>query len=132
MANLGILKVANREYSEAVVILEDVIRESPDNSEYYNYLGVAYQEKGNLKKAGECYLQALSLDSSYAVIHSNLGSLNLKIYLQTRDEKYYHSALSYFESAISYDPTLFAAQNGKNAALRFHSQITGQKKNQDN
>lgn len=123
MANLGIFKVANKQFNEAIAILEDIIKDKKYSSEYFNYLGVAYQEKGDLKKAQHYYLEALKLDGNYAVIHSNLGSLNLKLYLQTRDEKYFHTAVSYFDTALSFDPTLVAAQNGKSAAFRFHEKI---------
>lgn len=127
LANLGIFKVANREYNDAIILLEDVVKREKYRSEYYTYLGVAYQEKGDLNQAKHYYLEALKLDANYAVIHSNLGSLYLKLYTGTHDEKYYHAALSYFETALSYDPSLTAAKNGKNAAFRYREKIEGLK-----
>ena len=126
MSKLGIMLVVANKTDEAITLMKKCIKKDPGNPEHYNYLGVAYQKSGNFQSALENYKKAIELDGNFALAWSNRGSLYLKEFLKTKKERDFQRAIDNFNTALAFDPGLFAAINGKKAAYKFKEQIEKQ------
>ncbi len=72
--------------------------------ELWNYLGVAYWNKGDLDNAVTAYERALSLDPQYAVVLSNLGTVETSLAMKKRTAAPLRRAMDHFKRAIASDP----------------------------
>lgn len=126
MSKLGIMLVVANKTDEAITLMKKCIKKDPENPEHYNYLGVAYQKSGNFQSALENYKKAIELDGNFALAWSNMGSLYLMEFLKTKKERDFQRAIDNFNTALAFDPGLFAAINGKKAAYKFKEQIEKQ------
>lgn len=52
---------------------ESLLRDQPDQARYWNELGVALHQSGNVEGAADAYRTALIRDPGYALAHNNLG-----------------------------------------------------------
>jgi len=127
MSKLGIMLVVVNKKKEAIDLLQKCIKKNPQNPEYYNYLGVAYQKSGDIQKALENYKIAIELDGNFALAWSNTGSLYLMEFLKNKKERDFQRAIDHFNTALAFDPGLLAALNGKKAAYRFKEQMEKKK-----
>ena len=59
-------------WKKAIQILEKYIKLSPNDPRGWNNLGVALREKGDIKRAIECYQKALELDSELDMVKKNM------------------------------------------------------------
>ncbi|MHA2065062.1 MAG: tetratricopeptide repeat protein [Candidatus Thorarchaeota archaeon] len=59
-------------WKEAIPILDMYTDLSPDDPRGWNNLGVALREKGDVKRAVECYRRALELDSALDIVKKNI------------------------------------------------------------
>ncbi|MFW9890494.1 MAG: tetratricopeptide repeat protein, partial [Candidatus Thorarchaeota archaeon] len=59
-------------WKEAIPILEKYTELSPNDPRGWNNLGVALREKGDVKRAVECYQKALELDSELDIVKKNM------------------------------------------------------------
>lgn len=123
MSKLGIMLVLANKKEEAIELLQKCIKKDKQNPEYFNYLGVAYQKSDNFKLALENYKKAIEIDNNFALPWNNMGSLYLMVYLKTKKEIDFQRAIDNFNTALAFDPGLFAAINGKKAAYKFKEQI---------
>ena len=125
ISKLGIMLVEANQPDKAIQLLNVCTRKNPHDPENFNFLGVAYYKKRNATKALENYRKALELDSNYASVFNNIGSLYLAFYLGSgkKDEKAYGLAMENFNRALEIDPRLFAAYNGRGAAYKFKNQV---------
>lgn len=76
----------------------------------FNRLGTVYLLSDDLLAAHNAFLHGLSKDPSKAEIHSNLGGVMVRLGRLTE-------ALGYYENALSIEPELHQAKNGKYAIL---------------
>jgi tetratricopeptide (TPR) repeat protein len=129
MSKLGIMLLSVGQNEEAIDILMRCIKKDDRNPEYFNYLGVAYQKSGNFELALENYKRTIELDSNFALPWNNMGSLYLTKYAMSKNERDLQRALDCFNTALAFDPTLKAAVNGRNAALKFKGKL--QERNTD-
>jgi tetratricopeptide (TPR) repeat protein len=67
--------VASKAYTEAIPLLEELLRGKPRHAEALNNLGVAYSKVGRFEEAAQCYARAISANPNYAMAHTNLGNL---------------------------------------------------------
>lgn len=105
------------QYDEVIETLnKKTLRQMESDPEIWNYLGVAYMSKGDFGKALEAYEVALSIDSSYPVVLSNLGSVYLSTFLKTKDPKDYQRSLQSFKKVIELNPDHAPAYNGLGGA----------------
>lgn len=123
MSKLGIILSEAGRPDKAIELLSMCTKEAPYDPENFNFLGVAYYRKGNFVKAMENYKKALELDTNHASVFNNMGSIYLMVFLKRKDEAAYRMAMENFDRAIRIDPRLFAAYNGRGAALSFKGDV---------
>ena len=68
-------------YDDALVLLEPIVREDPDNADAWNLTGYANRKLGRTAEARQAYDRALELDPKHKRAHEYLGEL----FLQTDD-----------------------------------------------
>ncbi|MFH1038590.1 MAG: tetratricopeptide repeat protein [PVC group bacterium] len=62
-------------FTELIPMLEEKARLHPLRAQYPHLLGMACQEKGEMKKAEDYFVRALKIDSDFAASHLSLGQL---------------------------------------------------------
>jgi arylsulfatase A-like enzyme/Flp pilus assembly protein TadD len=117
--SLGIMLVIDKEYEEAIPILEDCVKRAKYNPEYVNYLGLAYMNLAEFELARENFNKALKLDPTLVAGFNNLGYLHLALYLRTKDKKQLDQAIKNFDKALGYDPERKSSIKGREAALNY-------------
>jgi arylsulfatase A-like enzyme/Tfp pilus assembly protein PilF len=117
--NLGILLIKAKRYQEALEPLEYCVEREPTNPDFYNYLGRAYLETKQLGPARENLIEALKFNPDLVAAYSNLGYVNLILFTQTKNEKYYTESLENFEQALARNPELETARKGKETLLKY-------------
>ncbi len=123
MSRLGLMLVEVQEFQEAINLLEYCTSHESTNPDHFIYLGVAHQKNGRYDQAMDNYKQALNLDKSNSTAYSNIGSVHLMYFLQTKDLNQYRLAISNFNNALAFNPYFQAAINGKAAAEKFKQQL---------
>lgn len=99
----GIDAMQTDKNDEAIAAFEKIIVIKPDFAPAYNFLGMAYKNKGKDGHDIIPYFQkALAYDPNYAMAYDNIG----KAYYGMGDMK---KALEYCRKAIQYDPNLLTA-----------------------
>jgi protein O-GlcNAc transferase len=64
-------------WKEALPLFEKYAQLAPDDARGWNNLGVAYREKGEVKKSMECYMRALAIDPHLEIVKSNMETATL-------------------------------------------------------
>ncbi|MHA1905874.1 MAG: tetratricopeptide repeat protein [Candidatus Thorarchaeota archaeon] len=59
-------------WADAITFFENYVDLAPDDPKGWNNLGVALREKGEVKRAIECYNKALILDPSLEIVRTNM------------------------------------------------------------
>lgn len=90
--------LAERNYPQAIEVLQQALREHMDTADIYNRLGIAYQQVNDLGKAKKYYQQAIKKDKLSARYRNNLGT----VYFM---QKKWKDAGKQFRQAIKLDPT---------------------------
>ena len=72
---IWVINHTNRgDYERAITAYEKAIELNPEYSEFYNNLGITYQESGDIEKAISIFLRGLKLnDSDYELISKGLS-----------------------------------------------------------
>ena len=136
MCAYGELLAKTKRHAEAIKIWQTALLQDSDNRTIYNYLGLAFQETGELDQALDAHRQMLRLSPGNAVAHNNIGSLlqmqncfhaalesyhrallaapdfdlaHLNIGSCLMQLGWYDEAMSIFRDTIKLNPTLFAA-----------------------
>jgi len=125
MTALGIIMIDNGRFDEAIGLLEKSLGIIDFDPETWNYLGVAYWNKGLYDEALKAYDQALSLDLNYAIVFNNRGSLYLSRYLKGRQAEDLARATKDFRKAVELDPKYASAHNGLGVSLSQSGDIDG-------
>ncbi len=104
---LGIYLAESGAAARAIPLLEEM---SADDSEVLNALGIAYGQSGRVADAMRTFERALQVDSTSALSHQNIATLQLR----TGD---FAASEASFRRALSVDPTLAGAYTGLGVAL---------------
>jgi arylsulfatase A-like enzyme/Flp pilus assembly protein TadD len=104
---LGIYLAESGAAARAIPLLEEM---SADDSEVLNALGIAYGQSGRVADAMRTFERALQVDSTSALSHQNIATLQL------RTGNFAASEAS-FRRAISIDPALAGAYTGLGVTL---------------
>ncbi len=111
----GIVLAESGRNDEALAVLNRASGIIDWDPELWNYVGVAYYNKGELDKALSSYEKALSLDPKYALVLANLGTVQFSLAMRNRDREALRKALDYFERAVAADPRYAGGYNGLGA-----------------
>jgi arylsulfatase A-like enzyme/Flp pilus assembly protein TadD len=125
MTALGIIMIDNGRFDEAIGLLEKSLGIIDFDPETWNYIGVAYWNKGLYDEALKAYDQALSLDLNYAIVFNNRGSLYLSRYLKGRQAEDLAKAAADFRKSVELDPKYASAWNGLGVTLRQSGDMDG-------
>jgi tetratricopeptide (TPR) repeat protein len=93
------LLMARKEYADAAIAYEALVKEEPRNAQMVNKLGVAYHLQTRLDMAKRYYERATKLDSNFANAINNLGT----VYYQ---RKQYSKAIKIYQKALKADPEM--------------------------
>ncbi len=75
---LGVSLWFLQKWSSSLPLFERYVELVPDDPKGWNNLGVVLREKGEVKRALECYNQSLQLDGSLEIVKRNLGTAKEK------------------------------------------------------
>ncbi len=125
MEAYGICLVEAGKPDEAIGVLSKALAIIDYDPEAWNYLGVAFYNRGNYDEAQKAYDRARALDSNYPIVFNNLGSLNLSVFLKSQDARAFGKAVEDFKRAIELDPNYASAYNGLGAALKMGGDVDG-------
>ncbi len=114
----GIVLAEAGRNDEAISVLNKASGLIDWDPELWNYLGVAYWNKGDLKQALAAYNKGLALDPEYAVVLNNLGSVTFVQAKKDKDPVALRQASEYFKRAIGADPDFSSAYNGLGGVYR--------------
>ena len=121
--NYGVLMIKTGLLSKGIEFLQKAIGIIETDPDAWTYLGIAYTVKSEFQKALEYFDKALTLDSSSALIHDNLGFLHFSIYQKTGKIEDNAAALRNFQMAVDLDPRLASAYNGLGGAYKVVGQL---------
>jgi arylsulfatase A-like enzyme/Flp pilus assembly protein TadD len=125
LTTFGLFLTEAGQHDAAIEILRqglDIIDYDP---ELWNYLGIAYWNKGDFAAAADAYDRALALDHNYPIVINNLGSLHFSLFLKDGREADYRLAVEHFRRAIELDPTYASPHNGLGTALAKAGDLAG-------
>ncbi len=74
-ANLGVVYSRQKNWSEAVVVLNEGLDKNSKNIKILNQLGFAYRQKGDFKQAEKSYLAAIKEVPTDTTAYINIGIL---------------------------------------------------------
>jgi arylsulfatase A-like enzyme/Flp pilus assembly protein TadD len=117
-SDYGIGLVEEGRFDDAVAVLQGGLKLVDYDPETWNFLGVAYWNKGDLEKALEAYNRAYALDRNYTLVLNNLGAVYLTLFQKDRKRQDFQAAMEFFKKAIEYDPRYAPAYNGLGSAYR--------------
>jgi tetratricopeptide (TPR) repeat protein len=93
-----------KDFTNAQLKYEEILKINPNNSEAYVNLGVIFKAKGDLNTAIKCYLQAIKLDPKNKFVYNNIGNAFKEI-------KDYKMAIKAYSDSIKLNPNDFNAYN---------------------
>ncbi|MFO7732930.1 MAG: sulfatase-like hydrolase/transferase [Candidatus Aminicenantes bacterium] len=125
MTALSITMIDNGRHEEAIDLLRKSLAIIDFDPETWNYLGVACWNMGHYEEALAAYDRALSLDTNYAIVFNNRGSLHLSRFLKDRRPDDLGRARRDFETAVELDPKYPSAWNGLGVSLRQSGDLDG-------
>ena len=85
-------------WKDNLSLWSDIVEKSPGKARGYNYLGLAYHEKGRPDEAIEQYKKGLSVRPFYSNIHNNIG-------ISYFDKGLVDKAIFHFKHAIEINPS---------------------------
>lgn len=105
--------IASGEYKEAVSLAESRYLPQMDaDPKIWVDLGLCYRHLSDFTKARAAYERATAIDPTYSVVHNNLGTLYLAMYMDSRDESLLTKSITCFERALELTPDYAAAYYG--------------------
>ncbi len=125
MSRLGILLIERNAIDEGMGWLQRGLKLEADDVDTLNYLGVGFTRLNRVSDALDCFRRALAIAPDDALVHSNLATLHLGIYLKERSEEEYRLARESYDRALALDPRLVPALNGRATARRCKGDLEG-------
>lgn len=82
----------------------------------WNYVGLAYEKKGEVMKAKGFYEKSLSIDPKFAVTYKNLGTLYFFSFRKSQRPEDYERSVKNYQKAVELDPAYSDAFHGLGVA----------------
>ncbi len=70
---MGFEKAMAGDYEDAIDVLKQVVKETPDNADAWNMLGFSYRNSGDSDNAWDAYERALAIDPNHKGAHEYIG-----------------------------------------------------------
>ena len=99
---LGLESLKAQKLDEAIKHLEEATAQFPEDHQGFNYLGVAYAQKGLANRAIGAFQTAIQIRDNIPSIHYNLG-------LAYQAERFPDKAREEFKQALGLDPSYMKA-----------------------
>ncbi|OGD11060.1 MAG: hypothetical protein A2Y86_02780 [Candidatus Aminicenantes bacterium RBG_13_62_12] len=125
LTTYGVMLADTGQNDAAIEVLKQGLAINDYDPELWNYLGIAYWNKGDFEKASEAYHQALDRDTNYPIVINNLGSLHFSLFLRDQKREDFRLAVEYFNRAIELDPSYASPHNGLGTALAKTGDLKG-------
>ena len=93
--------MARKEFSDAAIAYQHLLESDPNNADFLNRTGMAYQELGQDGLAEHFYKKAMRADKKFSEAINNLGTVEYS-------RKRYGKAIKYYKKAISVAPEMAA------------------------
>ncbi len=90
--------------------------------EIWNYLGLAYSDKGDFAKAIDALEFSLSVDDEFAYAYRSIATVYLSRFLKAKDREDLQRSIQNFEKAIELEPEFAAAYNSLGVAYKENDQ----------
>jgi tetratricopeptide (TPR) repeat protein len=90
-------KVQQEDYEGAIVILEKMIKDNPEDANAYYLLGISYLKKGMLPEAEEALTRTTEIVPKFAGAYHHLG-------LVSKEKRELEKAIQYYEKALELEP----------------------------
>ena len=110
------LKEEAQEYSDAIVLLIDMIEIDPEDEERLATLALCYQHLEDFEASEEAYKKALAIKPDYAKAHMNLGSA-------LREQGKLEEAIEACNKALTIKPDYAEAYNNMGIALQAQGKL---------
>ncbi len=107
--------VAGNQLDEARSLLEEVLRGEPRRVEAWVQLGTIAARRGDIAAALGHFQEAVRLDGRHALAQFNLGIAHYTLFQKDGDRSRLRAALACFDRALSLEPDLAAAYDGRGA-----------------
>ena len=91
--------VGQKQFSDAILVYQQLLRDYPRDATLLNKIGIANQQNHNPREARRYYQRAVHADPKYASAFNNLGSLEY-------DRRNYKKAIQQYDRAIAIDPKI--------------------------
>ena len=75
----AVSSIEQKDYTDAIERLKEVLDDSSDNADALNYLGYSYRKLGDYKQALDYYQQALEVDENHKGANEYLGEAYLEL-----------------------------------------------------
>jgi tetratricopeptide (TPR) repeat protein len=117
---LGVLQSQRGAFDQAILMLQEAVRFSPDVPEFYNDLGNALRGKGAYQEAVSAYHIALDLHPAYADASFNLGVALESLGQIEKAEEAYTLALLHNPACVEarFNRAAMMMRDGRNAEAR--------------
>lgn len=89
----GDILMARKEYADAIRTYLKILEDEHKNAVLLNKVGVAYQQLGDVNRAGRFYKQSAKEDKHYASAVNNLGTVEY-------EKKHYGKAINLYKKAL--------------------------------
>jgi tetratricopeptide (TPR) repeat protein len=93
-----------------------------NDPEIWNYLGLAYSDKGDFSKAIDALEFSLSVDPEFAYAYRSIATVYLSRFLKQREREDLQKSINNFEKAIKLEPEFAAAYNSLGVAYKENKQ----------
>ena len=107
------LKIEVQEYSDAILLLINIIEVDPDNAKWWAALAICNQNLGNFGASIEAYSKAIAIKPDYAEAYANLGSA-------LKEQGKLEEAIACYNKALAIKPD--NAETFNNIAVTFQEQ----------
>ena len=93
------------QFQDVITLCKDIqIVQMDFEIDIWNVLGYAYLRTGDLEKAKETYIKAVSIDDEDSTVLGNFGKVHLSIFQKTNDLYSHKKALEFLKKAVEIDP----------------------------
>lgn len=119
---VGYLNLAGRSDDVINTVEHLQVPQMENDPEIWNYLGLAYTNKGEFTKAIDAFEFSLSVDDEFAFAYRSLAAVYLSRFLEARDKEDLTRSIRNFEKAVNLEPEFAAAYNSLGVAYKENNQ----------